>query len=60
MDAADWAWIQPTRSSARGRVALARSRSSWRARSARFSSRGVSVRGVAAIAAKLHFDRAGL
>ena len=44
IDGAYCAWIPPIRSSARGRGVFARSSSSCRASSARFSSRSVSVR----------------
>ena len=39
-----WFWMPPIRSSARGIVSRVRSSNSWRASSARFSSRWVSVR----------------
>ena len=44
IDGAYWAWIPHSRSSAPGSVVSARSSSSWRASSARLSSRGLSVR----------------
>jgi hypothetical protein len=45
MDGAYWAWIPPIRSSIFGSDVVALSRRCCRASTARFSARGVSVRG---------------